>query len=213
MQEVQKKFRKLEQDFLRENNTWITTLDQYGNLKHADDFYFEVTIDRRQQKSFGQQIFKIPLGNLVNIEEIDNKLSENFSGQEIYFSGVRKEESFIPFSFSLGKQNLSGSNKPLEKAFNEKMIKLDQEKKKEAEEQVVKEKKPAVQEQAAQELDAPIVGRVTKVQFPDVKGPVNPIYKNSLFLDSIKEFQTDLLLKENNHIQYSTQIMDYEKMI
>ncbi|MFK4294068.1 signal transduction histidine kinase [Bacillus sp. RC240] len=202
---------KLEQDFLRENNTWITTLDQNGNLKHVDDFYFEVTIDRRQQKSFGQQIFKIPLGNLVNIEEIDNKLSEKFLGQEIYFSGVRKEESFIPFSFSLGKQNLSGSNKPLEKAFNEKMIKLDQEKKKAAEEQVVKEKKPAVQEQAAQELDAFIVGRVTKVQFPDVKGPVNPIYKNSLFLDSIKEFQTELLLKENNHIQYSTQIMDYEK--
>ncbi|WP_241138694.1 sensor histidine kinase [Bacillus mycoides] len=202
---------KLEQDFLRENNTWITILDQNGNLKHVDDFYFEVTIDRRQQKSFGQQIFKIPLGNLVNIEEIDNKLSEKFLGQEIYFSGVRKEEIFIPFSFSLGKQNLSGSNKPLEKAFNEKMIKLDQEKKKAAEEQVVKEKKPAVQEQAAQELDAVIVGRVTKVQFPDVKGPVNPIYKNSLFLDSIKEFQTDLLLKENNHIQYSTQIMDYEK--
>ncbi|MES5929123.1 HAMP domain-containing sensor histidine kinase [Bacillus cereus group sp. MG9] len=202
---------KLEQDFLRENNTWITILDQNGNLKHVDDFYFEVTIDRRQQKSFGQQIFKIPLGNLVNIEEIDNKLSEQFLGQEIYFSGVKKEESFIPFSFSLGKQNLSGSNKPLEKAFNEKMIKLDQEKKKAAEEQVVKEKKPAVQEQVAQELDAFIVGRVTKVQFPDVKGPVNPIYKNSLFLDSIKEFQTDLLLKENNHIQYSTQIMDYEK--
>lgn len=202
---------KLEQDFLRENNTWITTLDQYGNLKHADDFYFEVTIDRKQQKSFGQQIFKIPLCYLINIEELDNKASNQFLEQEIYFSGVKKEESFIPFSFSLGKQNLSGSNKPLEKAFNEKMIKLDQEKKKAAEEQVVKEKKPAVQEQAAQELDAFIVGRVTKVQFPDVKGPVNPIYKNSLFLDSIKEFQTDLLLKENNHIEYSTQIMDYEK--
>ncbi|MFL0401793.1 sensor histidine kinase [Bacillus nitratireducens] len=202
---------KLEQDFLRENNTWITILDQNGNLKHVDDFYFEVTIDRKQQKSFGQQIFKIPLGNLVNIEEIDNKLSENFSGQEISFSGVRKEESFIPFSFSLGKQNLSGSNKPLEKAFNEKMIKLDQEKKKADEEQVVKEKKPAVQEQAAQELNAPIVGRVTKVQFPDVKGPVNPIYKNNLFLDNIKEFQADLLLKEGKNIQDTTRIMDYEK--
>ncbi|MGE6616967.1 ATP-binding protein [Bacillus mycoides] len=202
---------KLEQDFLRENNTWITILDQNGNLKHVDDFYFEVTIDRKQQKSFGQQIFKIPLGNLVNIEEIDNKLSENFSGQEISFSGVRKEESFIPFSFSLGKQNLSGSNKPLEKAFNEKMIKLDQEKKKADEEQVVKEKKPAVQEQAAQELNATIVGRVTKVQFPDVKGPVNPIYKNNLFLDNIKEFQADLLLKEGKNIQDTTRIMDYEK--
>ncbi|MFB5251357.1 sensor histidine kinase [Bacillus mycoides] len=202
---------KLEQDFLRENNTWITILDQNGNLKHVDDFYFEVTIDRRQQKSFGKQIFKIPLGNLVNIEEIDNKLSEQFLGQEIYFSGVRKEDSFIPFSFSLAKQNLSGSNKPLEKAFQEKMIKSDEEKKKADQESIVKEKKPVVQEQATQELGAYIGGRVTKVQFPDVKGPVNPIYKNSLFLDRIKEFQTDLLLKESNHIQYSTQITDYEK--
>ena len=70
--------KRLEQDFLRENNTWITTLDQNGNLKHADDFYFEVTIDRKQQKSFGQQIFRIPLYNLINIEEIDNKSSNPF---------------------------------------------------------------------------------------------------------------------------------------
>ncbi|MGN4560110.1 sensor histidine kinase [Bacillus cereus group sp. MYBK5-2] len=202
---------KLEQDFLRENNTWITTLDKNGNLKHADDFYFEVTIDRWQQKRFGQQLFKIPLYNLVNIEEIDNKPSEQFLGQEIYFSGVKKGDSFIPFSFSLSKQNLSGSNKPLEKAFKEKMSKLDEEKKKAAEEQVSKEKNPAVQEQAAQEPDAYIGGFVTKVQFPDVKGPVNPIYKNTLFLDSIKEFQTDVLLKESNQIEYSTKTMDYEK--
>ncbi|MFD6506934.1 MULTISPECIES: sensor histidine kinase [unclassified Bacillus (in: firmicutes)] len=201
---------KLEQDFLRENNTWITTLDQNGNLKHADDFYFEVTIDRRQQKSFGQQIFKIPLYNLVNIEEIDNKSSDQFLGQEIYFSGVKQEDSFIPFSFALSKQNLNGSNKPLEKEFQEKM-KLDEEKKRAAQEQLVKEKKPAVQEEGAQELGVYIGGRVTKVQLPDVKGPVNPIYKNSLFLDSIKEFQADLLLKESNHIQYSTQIRDHKK--
>lgn len=83
---------KLEQDFLRENNTWITTLDQYGNLKHADDFYFEVTIDRKQQKSFGQQIFKIPVCYLINIEELDNKASNQFLGQEIYFSGVKKKK-------------------------------------------------------------------------------------------------------------------------
>ncbi|HDR8061399.1 HAMP domain-containing sensor histidine kinase [Bacillus thuringiensis] len=201
---------KLEQDFFRENNTWITTLDQNGNLKHVDDFYFEVTIDRRQQKSFGQQLFKIPLHNLVNIEEIDNKSSEHFLGQEIYFSGVRKEDSFIPFSFSLSKQNLSGSNKPLEKAFQEK-IKLDEEKKRAVGEQLAKEKKPAVQEEAAQELGVYIGGRVTKVQLPDVNGPVNPIYKNSIFLDNIKGFQTDLLLKESNKIRYTTQTMDYEK--
>ncbi|MGG5739508.1 MULTISPECIES: sensor histidine kinase [Bacillus cereus group] len=202
---------KLEQDFLRENNTWITTLDQNGNLKHADDFYFEVTIDRRQQKNFGQQIFKVPLYNLVNIEEIDNKSSDQFLGQEIYVSGVKQEDSFIPFSFTLSKQNLNGSNKPLEKAFQGKVIKLNEEKKKAAQEQFAKEKKPAVQEQAAQESDVYIGGRVTKVQFPDVKGPVNPIYKNNLFLDNIKEFQANLLLKESNQIKYATQTMDYEK--
>ncbi|MBH0359922.1 HAMP domain-containing sensor histidine kinase [Bacillus toyonensis] len=201
---------KLEQDFFRENNTWITTLDQNGNLKHVDDFYFEVTIDRRKQKEFGQQIFKIPLYNLVNIEEIDNKSSDQFLGQTMSVSGVKQEDSFIPFSFMLSKQNLNGSNKPLEKAFQEK-IKLDEEKRRAAGEQLVKEKKPAVQEEAAQELGFYIGGRVTKVQFPDVKGPVNPIYKNSIFLDSIKEFQTDLLLKESKHIQYATQTMDYEK--
>ncbi|HDR7384393.1 two-component sensor histidine kinase [Bacillus toyonensis] len=201
---------KLEQDFFRENNTWITTLDQNGNLKHVDDFYFEVTIDRRKQKEFGQQIFKIPLYNLVNIEEIDNKSSDQFLGQTMSVSGMKQEDSFIPFSFMLSKQNLNGSNKPLEKAFQEK-IKLDEEKRRAAGEQLVKEKKPAVQEEAAQELGFYIVGRVTKVQFPDVKGPVNPIYKNSIFLDNIKEFQTDLLLKESKHTQYATQTMDYEK--
>ncbi|HDR7323467.1 MULTISPECIES: sensor histidine kinase [Bacillus] len=201
---------KLEQDFFRENNTWITTLDQNGNLKHVDDFYFEVTIDRRKQKEFGQQIFKIPLYNLVNIEEIDNKSSDQFLGQTMSVSGMKQEDSFIPFSFMLSKQNLNGSNKPLEKAFQEK-IKLDEEKRRAAGEQLVKEKKPAVQEEAAQELGFYIEGRVTKVQFPDVKGPVNPIYKNSIFLDNIKEFQTDLLLKESKHTQYATQTMDYEK--
>ncbi|ABY45799.1 MULTISPECIES: sensor histidine kinase [Bacillus cereus group] len=212
--ESAEEIQKLEQDFLSENNTWITTLDQNGNLKHADDFYFEVTIDRKQQKSFGQQIIMIPLYNLINIEEIDNKPSNQFLDQEINFSGVKKEDSFIPFSFALGKGNLSGSNKPLEKKISE--IREEKEKKKADQEPLVKEKKQVTQEQAAQERanqeqGAKIDGRVTKVQLPDVKGPVNPIYKNSLFLDSIKEFQTDLLSKESNHIQYSTQIVDYEK--
>lgn len=202
---------KLEQDFLRENNTWITTLDRNGNLKHADDFYFEVTIDPRNQKSFGKQTFIMPLYYLINIEEIESKTPSEVLNQEIDFSGVKKEESFIPFFFELGKRDLSGSNKPLEKAFKEKMSKLDEEKKKAVQEQLVKEKKPAVQEEANQESGVYIGGRVTKVQLPDVKGPVNPIYKNSIFLDSIKDFQTDLVLKESNQIQYATQTMDYEK--
>ena len=52
--------------------------------------------------------------------------------------------------------------------------------KKAAVEQVGKEKKPAVREQVAQEPDVYIGGRVTKVQFPDVKA-LNPIYKTLYF--------------------------------
>ena len=75
------------------------------------------------------------------------------------------------------------------------MSKLDQEKKKVAEEQFGKEKQLVVQELAAQESDVYIRGRVTKVQFPDVKGLVNPIYKNSIFLDNIKRISNGFIIK------------------
>lgn len=63
----------------------------------------------------------------------------------------------------------------------------------------------------AQNSDFNINGTITKVQPSDGTVPVNPIYKNNLFLDNIKEFQADLLLKESNQIKYATQTMDYEK--
>ena len=64
-----------------------------------------------------------------------------------------------------------------------------------------------------QNSDFDMFGKITKVQLPDVTSPINQIYKNSIFLDNIKEFQTDLLLKESKPIQSTTQTMDYEKMI
>lgn len=36
---------KLEQDFYRENNAWITTLDSFGNLNNVNDFCVEVKMD------------------------------------------------------------------------------------------------------------------------------------------------------------------------
>ncbi len=66
---------------------------------------------------------------------------------------------------------------------------------------------------AVQNSDFNMSGTITKVQLPDVRGSINQIYKNSIFLDNIKEFQTNLLLKESKHIQYAIQTMDYEKMI
>ena len=83
---------------------------------------------------------------------------------------MRKEDSFIPFSFSLSKQNLSGSNKPLEKAFNEKMSKLNEEKRKRLWNKLVR-KEAGCSGASRSRTDVYIGGRVTKVQFPDVKAP------------------------------------------
>ena len=36
---------QLEQDFYREHNTWLTTLDQNGNIKTANDFYATIELE------------------------------------------------------------------------------------------------------------------------------------------------------------------------
>ncbi|MED0967988.1 HAMP domain-containing sensor histidine kinase [Bacillus paramycoides] len=197
---------KLEQDFLRENNTWITTLDQYGNLKHADDFYFEIALEKREEKQIGQKTIKIPLYYLMNIDEMESGTLSSFVGQPVYFYGLKRGDSFITQYLQLAKMNLSWTNKPLSKKLGEKELRVSEEKPKVAGSLSDEEKKWAFLNS-----DFNMHGTITKVQLPDVKGPVNPIYKNNLFLDNIKEFQTDLLLKESNKIQYATQTMDYEK--
>ncbi|MGW5979948.1 ATP-binding protein [Bacillus mycoides] len=209
---------KLEQDFLRENNTWITTLDHNGNLKHADDFYFEITLDRREEKRVGQKTIIIPLYYLMNIDEIEGGTLPDLEGRPVYFDGLKRDDSFITSYLKIDEVNLSWFHKPLGKKLAEKEPKMSEEKPKVAQDSITVERKKFAgimsdeeKKRAAQNSDFNISGEITKVQFPNVKGPVNPIYKNNLFLDNIKEFQADLLLKENNHIQYSTQTMDYEK--
>ncbi|EJV65528.1 two-component sensor histidine kinase [Bacillus mycoides] len=209
---------KLEQDFLRENNTWITTLDHNGNLKHADDFYFEITLDRREEKRVGQKTIIIPLYYLINIDEIEGGTLPDLEGRPVYFDGLKRDDSFITSYLKIDEVNLSWFHKPLGKKLAEKEPKMSEEKPKVAQDSITVERKKIAgimsdeeKKRAAQNSDFNISGKITKVQFPNVKGPVNPIYKNNLFLDNIKEFQADLLLKESNQIQYSTQTMDYEK--
>lgn len=209
---------KLEQDFLRENNTWITTLDHNGNLKHADDFYFEITLDRREEKRVGQKTIIIPLYYLMNIDEIEGGTLPDLEGRSVYFDGLKRDDSFITSYLKIDEVNLSWFHKPLGKKLAEKEPKMSEENPKVAQDSITVERKKIAgimsdeeKKRAAQNSDFNISGKITKVQFPNVKGPVNPIYKNNLFLDNIKEFQADLLLKESNQIQYATQTMDYEK--
>ncbi|MGG0150607.1 ATP-binding protein [Bacillus mycoides] len=221
---------KLEQDFLRENNTWITTLDQNGNLKHADDFYVEITLERLAEKQFGQKTITIPLYNLMNIDEIESRILPSLVGKKVYFSGLLRNDSFITSYLQSAEGSLSWANKPLSKKLAERELKASEEKPKVAQDLIGEEKPKVAQDligeerekvagnlsdlekkRVAQNSDFNINGTITKVQPSDGTVPVNPIYKNNLFLDNIKEFQADLLLKESNQIKYATQIMDYEK--
>ncbi|TKH18527.1 HAMP domain-containing histidine kinase [Bacillus wiedmannii] len=209
---------KLEQDFLRENNTWITTLDQNGNLKHADDFYVEVTLDRRAEKEFGKKVIKMPLYYLMSIDEIEGGTLPKLEGRSVYFYGLKSDDSFLACYVHVEDANLSWLNKPLGKKLAAKETHMRDGQPKVAQDSSAMERKKVAgvmsaeeQKRAAQNSDFNLTGKITKVQFPDVKGPVNPIYKNNLFLDNIKEFQAELLLKEGKQIQDATRIMDYEK--
>ncbi|MEK4744811.1 MULTISPECIES: sensor histidine kinase [unclassified Bacillus (in: firmicutes)] len=209
---------KLEQDFLRENNTWITTLNQNGNLKHADDFYVEITLERLAEKQFGQKTITIPLYNLMNIDEIESRILPSLVGKKVYFSGLLRNDSFITSYLQSAEGSLSWANKPLSKKLAERELKASEEKPKVAQDLIGEERKKVAgnlsdleKKRVAQNSDFNINGTITKVQPSDGTVPVNPIYKNNLFLDNIKEFQADLLLKESNQIKYATQTMDYEK--
>ncbi|WJE52246.1 HAMP domain-containing sensor histidine kinase [Bacillus cereus] len=185
---------KLEQDFYRENNTWITALDSDGNLKHATDFYLEVKLDRLSQKELGKTSLTIPLYYLMGIEEVENEKMPYFSGVQISVYGMVRDSTFVPAVLNLSKGSINWSNKPLDKKINEIAPKVKEEK-----------------ESAAQVPSTGFGGTVTKVQLPDSKGIVNPLYKNTLFLESIKEFQADLLLNENKDNNDALRIIDYEK--
>ncbi|PFD96410.1 two-component sensor histidine kinase [Bacillus cereus] len=185
---------KLEQDFYRENNTWITTLDSDGNLKHADDFYLEVKLDRLSQKELGKTNITIPLYYLMAIEEVENEKLPYFSGLQISIYGIDKDSTFVPAVLNVSKGSINWSNKPLDKKVNEMALKLKEERK-----------------SAAQFPSTVFGGTITKVQLPDSKGVVNPIYKNTLFLESIKEFQAELLLNENEDNNDTLRVNDYEK--
>lgn len=185
---------KLEQDFYRENNTWITTLDCYGNLRGLNDFYLEVKLDRASQNELGKATVTIPLYNLLNIDEIEHEEIFRKPGTKVSLFGIEKDDTFIPSSITMANGSLNWTNKTLNKKMNEINLEIKKGNKKKSEVPY-----------------AFFTGSIVKLQLPDKTAGDNAIYKNNLFMESIREFQTDLLLNENQQTQDSLQINDYEK--
>lgn len=99
MQNKENKYvqQKLEQDFYQKHNTWITTLDQNGNLKNVDDFYMEIQSERTEDEAFVDKTIRIPLYYLLDFEDAlsDDLLLEPDARIGIY--GVKRGSAVVPY--------------------------------------------------------------------------------------------------------------------
>lgn len=206
---------KLERDFYQKHRAWITTLDRYGNLKNANDFYLQVKLTLqtkgRQRKRLPHPIkMKVPLYNLMNVEGVSKKESPFSQGMGISIYGIKKDDAFVPYvmgelgTFPPGtfgklnpsqleiKKNKSWENEVLEKKVEKKLDQM---------------KRPRNPE--SQSSFVMMNGIIKKVELPSRNEPTYFPYANHMFMERIKEFQADLLL-DNNHDK-SKQVHDYEQ--
>ncbi|MEN1939243.1 HAMP domain-containing sensor histidine kinase [Paenibacillus sp. 102] len=205
---------KLEQDFYREHNTWITTLDSNGNLKNVNDFYIEVKLDQSKNKEsqFANSTITIPLYNFkVEDNHARNISNEIFPlGETVTVRGIDKNDTFIPYSLFFSSATPNLINTTIEKKINELGEKLKNK---------YKPKDPSKKEEYSEYeiaydkeiLGKYLEGKITKVQLLGEKEQSNFIYTNNLFMERIQEFQADLLLNEKNTNYDSLQEINYEQ--
>jgi len=85
--------RKLEQMFYQDHNTWITTLDRYGNLKNTSEFFLQVKLDSDDS----HESFKVPLYHLFHIDDISSYgFVFNPLEQRLIISGIKKDSMIMP---------------------------------------------------------------------------------------------------------------------
>ncbi|PHE15698.1 two-component sensor histidine kinase [Bacillus pseudomycoides] len=202
---------KLEQDFYREHNTWITTLDSNGNLKNVNDFYIEVTLNQPKNKEnqVANSTITIPLYNFkVEDNHARDISNENFPlGETVTLHGIEKNAEFIPYLLFFRTQTPNLVNVSIDKKISELMEKLKYKYKYKLE----KEKSEYRKEYNEKLPEKILEGKITKVQLLDEKEQSNFIYTNSLFMERIQEFQADLLLNKKNTNYNPLQEIDYEQ--
>lgn len=204
---------KLEQDFYREHNTWITTLDSNGYLKNVKDFYIELKLNpsKNKENQFVDSTISIPLYNFkFEGDYTRDMLNEIFPlGKKVILQGIENNSTFIPYLLLFNTKNPSLINPILEKRITDILI---QQKNKYNSKEVpkidTKEYKRAFEEQL------PITyleGNITNVQLSGENEQSNFAYTNNLFMERIQEFQANLLLNKKNANYNSLQEIDYEQ--
>ncbi|MFW5434662.1 sensor histidine kinase [Paenibacillus apiarius] len=198
--------RRLEQEFYREHNTWVTVLDQFGNIKESnDDSSIEVEIKGVRGGGFAAKTITIPLYSFVNFEGIRQGNEFLRNGKDAVIQVLRKGTEVIPYrmsteNFALTWENNQIANKEHELWPNDKR----------SEEDWNNEEFPTLY----------LSGTITKTTLPAKNEATRFIYSNHLFLDRIRAFQAELLLNnvegasatlegtyEENDIKYKQFVM------
>ncbi len=193
---------RMEQDFYREHGTWITLLDQDGNIKYAEDFYLEVewentyAIDRDEVSQ--PTAIKIPLYHFINVDELPRNEEEwsYLIGTEIIGSGIERDDAFIPVML-LGQQIPDWENPTLSKLLKESEL--------ESTTVIIREDTSTVSES----LFLQMRGTITGLTLPDMNQTSTWIYSTPLFLAQIQEFQGNILFDEEK-VPSTTESFDYE---
>ncbi|MDK8180149.1 HAMP domain-containing sensor histidine kinase [Paenibacillus sp. UMB4589-SE434] len=170
---------RLEQEFYREHNTWVTVLDEFGNVKESSDDSIEVTINEVSHDNFAAKTIIIPLYSFSDFEGIRQGNEFLRKGNDIVIQGLKKGTEVIPYIISTDNFAVTWENNRLAK----------------------KEHELLPNEKGSEDLNNTkfptlfLFGTITKTMLPAKNEATRFIYTNHLFLDRIKAFQADLLLK------------------
>ncbi|MFY0517613.1 sensor histidine kinase [Lysinibacillus sp. UGB7] len=205
------KIQQLERDFAEENNAWITILDQYGHLKHENDFYIEIQLNEYYQKLLGMKTTKVPLYMID--EDNSVQLSESLlKNSQVYIIGFLKESQIIPVEIMIEPVEININNEVYSRSqnilaksftFRNKMLyeKIGGTRENLKEIYIANENSDLVN----------LGGEIINIQLPESNDLSNVIYSNSLFLEQIKDFQNKLLLDKLDFPNATTQLINYEQ--
>lgn len=203
------KIQQLERDFAGGNNAWITILDQYGHLKHEDDFYIEIQLNEYYQTQLGMKTTKVPL---YMIDDDDNsvQLSESLlKNSQVFVMGILKDSQITPVEIMIEPAEINienergySRNQNMSFTFRNKMLyeKMG----------ITRENFKEIYISNKHDL-VNLGGEIINIQLPQSNDLSNVIYSNSLFLEQIKDFQNKLLLDELDFPNSTTALFNYEQ--
>ncbi|WP_430510317.1 sensor histidine kinase [Gottfriedia solisilvae] len=192
---------QLEQDFYRAQNTWITTLDQNGNIKTANDYYAEIKIEGDKKNT--NQILKIPLYHLIETEDMLKDPPTISKGESVDLFTIKKNNKMIPFYLYSLQTDTYWVNQLI-------WTNIDKEIQSDSKKFNLKQKMELTQKYKTNFQINRLKGIIQDVRIPNRNDVSSIIYSNSLLMDRINEFQTSLLFDEEN--KYTTfKTLDYEQ--